>query len=397
MRESRRNLSTIGAAIVLLVSACSPGASPAASTASSAPAPSGPAASAAESAGSSAAAGEFKISFSNYIEAAPLFHSMHTQLDTVLQEKDTGVSIKWYDNKGDPQVMLQNVQLMIQDKPDALVVYPVTASTQGISQLIKDSGIPCVTLNLDTPDCHFLNIDNAALGIESAKIVGNIAKERGWNASNTFVLIGQNAAAGEQVNSCVTNFYSTIADILGLDKVAPADIGAQTTKIGKNAIQFDGNSQLETTFTAVSNLLPSVPAGYNIILYTVNNDSTSGAIRALAGSGRADNDKLLIAGLGGDKTGVDALRGDPRWVAEGDIFFNWWGEYAIAMAQAVAKGAVPPADVTALPQVVLSKDTVDQYLLPNSVEAKQLPALDSTNEYLKTGGFLQIVNNIPGL
>jgi ribose transport system substrate-binding protein len=322
---------------------------------------------------------------------------MHTQLDEVLASKDTGVEIKWYDNKGDPQVMLQNVQLMIQDKPDALVVYPVTASTQGISQMIKDSGIPCVTLNLDTPDCDFLNIDNSALGIDSAKIVGEIAKSRGWDASNTFVLIGQNAAAGEQVNACVTNFYSTIADILGLDKVAASDIGAQTTKIGKNAIQFDGNSQLESSFTAVSNLLPSVPAGYNIILYTVNNDSTSGALRALAASGRADNDKTLIAGLGGDKTGVDNLRSDPRWVAEGDIFFNWWGQYAVAMAQALAKGIRPPADVTALPQVVLSKDTVDQYLLPDSVEAKQLPALDKTNEFLKEGGFLQIVNNIPGL
>jgi len=150
-------------------------------------------------------------------------------------------------------------------------------------------------------------------------------------------------------------------------------------------------------FTAVSNLLPAVPTGYNIILYTVNNDSTSGALRALAASGRADNDKTLIAGLGGDKTGVDNLRSDPRWVAEGDIFFNWWGEYAVAMAQSLAKGIKPPADVTALPQIVLSKDTVDQYLLPDSVEAKQLPALDSTNEFLKQGGFLQIINNIPGL
>ena len=392
MDDKGRRLKILGIAMALVVGACSGGASNAPSTAAGTPAASTDA-----SAEASAPAGPFRISYSNYIEAAPLFHSMHTQLDTVLETMDTGVEIKWYDNKGDPQVMLQNVQLMIQDKPDALVVYPVTASTQGISQLIKDSGIPCVTLNLDTPDCDFLNIDNAALGVDSAKIVGEIAKSRGWNASNTFVLIGQNAAAGEQVNACVTNFYSTIADILGLDKVAATDIGAQTTKIGQNAIQFDGNSQLESSFTAVSNLLPSVPAGYNIILYTVNNDSTSGALRALAASGRADNDKTLIAGLGGDKTGVDNLRSDPRWVAEGDIFFNWWGEYAVAMAQSLAKGIKPPADVTALPQIVLSKDTVDQYLLPDSVEAKQLPALDSTNEFLKQGGFLQIINNIPGL
>ena len=38
---------------------------------------------------------------------------------------------------------------------------------------------------------------------------------------------------------------------------------------------------LQPSFEAVSNLLPSIPAGNNIILYTVNNDSTSGALRAL--------------------------------------------------------------------------------------------------------------------
>ena len=392
MSDHGRKLAAIAAALALFAGACSSGGTASPSTAT--PAAN---ASATTAPSSSSPATPFRISFSNYNEAGPLFHSMHTTLDSVLQSKDTGVEVKWYDNKGDPEVMLQNVQLMIQDKPDALVVYPATAATQGVSQLIKDSGLPCVAINLDVADCDFLNIDNAKLGIDSATIVGKIAKERGWNASNTFVLIGQAAASGEQVNSCVTNFYSTIAGILGLEQVVPSEITATTTTIGKNAIQFDGNSQLESSFQAVSNLLPSVPAGYNIILYTVNNDSTTGALRALTDAGRAGNDALLIAGLGGDKTGIDSLRGDPRWVAEGDIFLNWWGEYGVAMAQALAKGSKPPNDVTALPQIVLDKTTVDQYILPNSTEAKLLPPLDSTNEFLKEGGFLQVVNNISGL
>jgi ribose transport system substrate-binding protein len=339
----------------------------------------------------------FEISFSNYTEGAPLFRVIHTNLDKVIKDKGAKVKVKWYDNAGDPAKMLQNAQLMVRDKPDAIVIYPVSNATQGVGKVLGDSKIPCVSVNLDTAACHFLNINNRALGEDTAKIIGEIAKQRGWNASNTTVLIGQNAAAGEQVNDCVRYFYSTIAPILGMQAVDATTITPKTTKIGANAIQFDGGSQLQPSFEAVKNLLPSIPKDHNIILYTVNNDSTSGALRALEDAGRGDQAKLLIGGLGGDEGGIKALRNDPRWVAEGDIFVSWWGQYAVAMAQALAKGKTPPEDVTALPQIVLDKKTVDQYHQPGTVDVKQLPPLDESNEYLRDGGFLQVVNNIEGL
>jgi ribose transport system substrate-binding protein len=340
---------------------------------------------------------EFRISAANYTEAAALFRVIHTNLDEVIEEKDTGVAVKWYDNAGDPAKMLQNARLMVQDDPDAIVMYPVSNTTQGIGKIIGDSGIPCVSVNLSTPNCAFLNIDNRALGEGTAEIIGEVARERGWNASDTTVLIGQNAASGEQVNDCVRYFYSTIAPILGLPEVAPTSITPNTTEVGANAIQFDGGSQLQPSFEAVKNLLPSIPRDHNIVLYTVNNDSTIGALRALQDAGRAGNDTLLMGGLGGDEQGIENLRKDPRWVAEGDIFVSWWGQYAVAMAQALAKGSKPPAEVTALPQAVLGKDTVDRYHRPGSVDVKRLPPLVDSNAYLREGGFLQVVGNIEGL
>ncbi len=341
--------------------------------------------------------GTFKVSFANYTEAAPLFHVIHTNLDKAIVDTKAPLQLKWYDNGGDPAKMLQNVQLMIAERPDAIIVYPVSNATDGISALLQRSKIPCVSVNLATSACKFLNIDNRALGEGTAKTIGQIGKERGWNASNTTVLIGQNAAAGEQVNDCVRYFYSTIAPLLGLENVPATSITPTTTKVGANAIQFDGQSALQPSFEAVKNLLPSIPQNHNIILYTVNNDSTKGALRALEEAGRGGQAQLLIGGLGGDETGITALRQDPRWVAEGDIFVSWWGEYAVAMAQALAKGVTPPAEVTALPQVVLDKKSVDDYHQPNSVDVKQLPPLDKTNDFLRQGGFLQLVNNIKGL
>lgn len=370
---------------MLILSACS-------STSASAPA------SDKTTAGSTAAsAAPFNISFSIYTEAAPLFQVIHKNLDKQIVSNNTGVKIKWYDNAGDPAKMLQNVQLQIADKPQAVVIYPVSTATEGVGQLLKASGIPCVALNLDVAQCTFLNIDNRKLGEDTAAIVGKIAKERGWNASNTTILLGQNAAAGEQVNDCVRYFYSTIASMLGMEAIDPTTITAKTTKIGKNAIQFEGASTLQPSFEAVKNILPSIPKGNNIILYTVNNDSTNGALRALEDAGRGANDKTLIGGLGGDESGIKALREDPRWVAEGDIFISHWGEYAVAAAQALVKGAKPTQKVTPFPQLTLDKTTVDLYHLPGSADIKQLPPLVPANEWLAKGGFLQAVGNVKGL
>jgi ribose transport system substrate-binding protein len=349
------------------------------------------------SAGGGSEGDVFEISFANFTEAAPLFRVIHTNLDDVLAKGDSGLEVKWYDNAGDAAKMSQNAQLMVQDQPDAIVMYPVSAATQGVSQILADGGIPCVSVNLDTEACDFLNIDNRALGEQTAEIVGRVAAERGWNASNTTVLIGQNAASGEQVNDCVRYFYSTIAPILGLEEVDPTTITPTTTTIGANAIQFEGASTLQPSFEAVTNLLPGIPADHNIILYTVNNDSTTGALRALEDAGRGGDDVLLMGGLGGDETGITALREDPRWVAEGDIFVSWWGAYAAAMAKAVAEGAEPPADVTPLPQVVLDKTTVDEYHAPGSVEVAKLPPLVPDNEFLDESGVLQYVREVAGL
>lgn len=376
-RTTRTSLTAAAASSLLLLTACGGG----------------------DDSGEAGGSGEetFEISFANFTEEAPLFRVIHTNLDEVLAEGDPGIEVKWYDNAGQPDTMLQNAQLMVQEQPDAIVMYPVSAATQGLSQILADGGIPCVSVNLDTEACDFLNIDNRALGEETAAIVGRVAAERGWNASNTTVLIGQNAASGEQVNDCVRYFASTIAPLLGFEEIDPTSITPTTTTIGENTIQFEGASQLQPSFEAVSGLLPSIPADHNIVLYTVNNDSTSGALRALEEAGRGGDDVLLVGGLGGDETGITALRDDPRWVAEGDIFVAWWGAYAAAMAKSVAEGAEPPADVTPLPQVVLDKTTVDEYHEADSVDVSQLPPLVPENEFLEDSGVLQHVREVAGL
>ena len=182
---------------------------------------------------------------------------------------------------------------------------------------------------------------------------------KGWTGEDTTVILVQNATAGEEVNHSVMYFYEAVAqDMPGMDQIAATDITRQTTTMGNNLIQVDGQSALEPSYTAVKNMLPTIPEGRHILIQTPNDDSAMGAWRAIEEANRVDD--ALIAGLGGGSEGLNQLRENPNWVAEGDIFFPYWGQYLVAMAIEMLKGDTPP-ERTAAPQVVLTKETVDQY------------------------------------
>ena len=128
--------------------------------------------------------------------------------------------------------------------------------------------------------------------------------------------------------------------------------------------------------------------------YTVNDDSTIGAWRAITQAHRENN--TLVAGLGGDKDGLTQLRTNPHWVAEGDVFVYFWGEYLMAMGVAMLQGAKPPA-LTISPQTVLTKENISRYYKPGMFTAKVLPRLPAVDRYLAKPGILQKFHNIEGL
>lgn len=354
--------------------------------------------------GSASSAGGNKsldVAFANFTENSPIFHVLHTSLaDQLKAHPDSGVNVSWYDNGGDSAKMVSNARLMVTSKPDFIIEYPVVEHPASVGRLFSRGKVPCVSINLPTPGCPFLNIDTGALGEGVAQVVGKIAKARGWDGSNTTVLLGQNAVAGPGVNNAVVYFYPKLAKILGLDDAAPSDITPKTTTIGKNGIQFDAASDQQKAFDAVRSLLASIPRDRNLIVFTINDAESLGAYTAIKGAGRLDN--ALVAGLGGGVAKqLQLLQKDPHWVAEAGIFSPVWGEYAVAMGQAMLKGAKTP-DVTPLPQAVITKDNLSKYydvdtLKRGSIDFESLPPLVEKNQYLAQGGFLQSVGNVAGL
>ncbi|WP_062117821.1 sugar ABC transporter substrate-binding protein [Aureimonas sp. AU40] len=335
---------------------------------------------------------DLHFSFANIQEQGELFKQLG---DGLAKAADVaGIKLSRYNNKADGPTTSNNARLMVQEKPNVIIEY---TGVEGIGASLKrtfdQAGIPFIAVNIPVPGGHWFNLVNKELGQDAAKIVVDAAKAKGWTGADTTVIVAQAAFAGVEVNDCVRYFYTTAAEMMGLDKVEPAEITAKTTTMGKTGIQVDGEGTLEDTYAAVKNVLQTVPQDRHILLFAVNDDSAIGAWRAVTESGRAD--KALIAGLGGSVAALKELRTNANWVGEGSIFMSDWGQYIMAMGVAITQGVTPPA-LTKSPQIVLSKQTVDKYYDANG-KVILLPPLVPENAYLKDTGVLQKFKNVEGL
>jgi ribose transport system substrate-binding protein len=334
------------------------------------------------------------FTFANATASGPLFVGMQEGVQKAADA--AGVEIKLYNNNFDGETALRNAQLMVQDQPDFIIMYNAVEGVGArIGKTFNDAGIPCIAVNVPFPGCAWFNLSNKDIGTDTGKVAAEAAKAKGWTGDDTTVILVQNATAGEEVNHSVMYYYEAVAQNMpGMDQIAATDITRQATTMGDNLIQVDGQSALEPSYTAVKNVLPTIPEGRHILIQTPNDDSAMGAWRAIVEANRVDD--ALITGLGGGEEGLKQLRENPNWVAEGDIFFPFWGQYLVAMALEMQKGDVPP-ERTAAPQIVLTKETVDQYYPEGATTPAILPALTAENEYLADSELLKMLDNIEGI
>lgn len=335
---------------------------------------------------------KYKFAFANVQESGELFKQFGDGFKAAADK--VGISLSRYNNNGDGVTALNNARLMIEEQPDIVFEYNgVEGIGNSLRKVFERSKVPYVAINVPVPGGHWFNLVNKDIGIDAAKVVVAAAKEKGWTADNTTVLVAQASAAGVEVNDCVRYFYITVAEEMGMQKVGPEAITATTTVISPTGIQVDGKGALEGSYAAVKNVLQTIPKDRNLLLFAVNDDSAIATWRAVAESGRGD--KALIAGLGGSLAALKELRTNPQWVGEGSVFSTHWGQYLLAMGVAIVNGATPPP-LTKAPQIVLTKKDVDTYYSALG-KVIQLPPLVLENRYLAATGILQKFGNIKDL
>lgn len=307
-----------------------------------------------------------------------------------------GIKAKRYDNNLDGPTALTNAGLIVQTKPDVAIDWnTVVGVGAAVGQQFTRAKIPCLAVNQQIPGCAWFNLSNKQMGVDAAATILPEAAKRGWNGSNTTVVMVIAAANGSEVNDGPRYFYVATADKLtGFQKVPAEQITATTTTIGgSNAIQIDCKGTLDGSFAAMQNVIGNIPRTNNVLLYGTDDDCTLGAYRSLKQAGFGN--RILTGGLGADPVALTALRTDPNWLVEGALFTQAWGPYVLSMAVAISSGVTPPP-LTSAPQVMLTKSNVDTYYAADN-SVKELPPLVENNKYLAQYNILQKFLKIQGL
>ncbi len=369
-------------------------------------------------AGDGALAGK-TVAFANFTEGAPQTVLLRENLE---RDADRlGVELKLFDNKADGQTALTNARLIAQQKPDVALEYnPVQALAKSLMTVFTRADVPCIWVNIPGVDgCAWFNLSNQTLCGDTGRYVGKAANDRGWNGSNTSVILVQAAALGDPVNTCLGFFYEKLQEqVDGLSRIdSYREITPKSTAIGDTTVQVEGKGLREPSFRAVSSALQNIPKNRNVIVYTVSDDSAMGAWRAVERAGRAD--KAMTAGLTGTPEGLTQLRENPGWIAQGTVFYESWGGYLLAMSKALLDGVELP-DMTTSPVAVLTKDEavagtsivpVTKYYKDGETTPFKLPPLEPVHEgetsglgpgtigngYLADTGVLQVFGKVEGL
>lgn len=324
------------------------------------------------------------IAFANATEADPQLKKVGDILEGMAQEE--GVEFSRYDNKFEPEASLQNARLIAQAKPQIAIDWSAVAeANESIGAQFEKAGLSCIAMSVEIPSCSLINQDNAKLGAELGEYAGQQAKKRGWEPNETTLVIVNAPFIGPELNKLPQNFYSGYAkQFPEMPQLTPDEITPTTTSIGDdNAVIVDGKGELQPTNEVVRTALTTIPANRHLVVAAlINDDSALGALRALEQANR-DGDAMVVA-AGADQNGLENLRTNPDWIAEGSVFFELWPEYVMAMARAQAAGAEMP-ELTPAPQAVLTKDNVDKYYDANG-EVKTGPPIASGAAYLEQYG-----------
>lgn len=392
-RVVRRGLVGALAATGLLAAGCS-SSSHATSTATTASSGSSASTATTTATPSSPAIRHLNIAFANITSANPSLKALAGLIAD--SGKTSGDTVTVYDNAGDPQTAISNASLMVNAHPDVILDWPPAPGLGNSMQAVFNrANIPCIAVNIQIGTCPWFELDNSTLGFQTGQAVAAIMKQKGWDGSNTVFVIAQNSKVGDQNNDLERNGYLAVAQALPGFKTEPlTSITANTTTIGTSAVQVDTGDSIDTAYTAMKNALQTIPAGKNVVVYGITDESTLGASRALTDAGRTS---ALLVGNGGDATGLSQLRTNPQWVAESDSFVPQWGEFLMAMAHAVTTKGVKVPAATMVPTLVLTKSNLAQYYPGTSDSPTQLPPLPAADQYLAATGILQKYGNIPGL
>ena len=257
-----------------------------------------------------------------------------------------GLTLDIADNRLDGATALANAQSFINRNIDYVIEFQTDANFGAtIMQQMHDAGTKVTAIDIPMGDATFFGVNNPRAGYMGGAYLAQSAIAK-WGADK--VKAGY-FVEGELPQSGAIPKMRTDAQIAGFLAAVPgfpAD----------HVLRFDSKNTLEESFTQTTNLLGKIPAGVPIMGTAINDQATTGILRAVKQGGREAD--VIVVGLGADE--LDTLMSEPNLVASVGSFPERYGNYLIPIAlMQLAGKQVPPAVLVT--HVMVTKGNICQY------------------------------------
>jgi ribose transport system substrate-binding protein len=337
---SRLTAPAILIALILVVGACS---NPAASSApaSEAPASEAPASEAPTAEASpSQASGPMKVGYISLGEAIPFVKLVS---DSIQEEADgAGVEIVFCDSEIDAAKALACAQnLKVQQVQAVLNFQLFEDSSPEVCAAYGD--LPTIAIDIHQAPCEvaFMGADNTLAGELAGSYVGEALEAENDCTYETLVTLdtkGAGSTTEARVNGMIAGFEKVCGEIPEA-KFRSLDVGGTT----------------DLALTKFGDTLTAIEPGGIIVVLSLNDDMSLGALAAARTAGRET--ELRLAGQGADPTSWKEIACNPQWLADTAYFPERYGTILIPAVVDLLNGGTVPENLFTEHDVV-TKDNI---------------------------------------
>ena len=264
----------------------------------------------------------------------------------VANAKAAGIDLQVVDNRLDGATALANAESFIQRNVDAVIEFQTDANFGAtIMQKMNDAKTKVIAIDIPMPGATFFGANNPKSGFMGGSYLAQAAIAK-WGADKVktgYLIVGELPQSGA-IPAMRTG--GQIAGFLAGVDGFPAD----------HVIKFDSKNVLEESFTQTNNILGRIPAGVPIMGTAINDQASTGILRAVKQAGREAD--LLVVGMGADETAT--LASEPAFIASVGYFPERYGNYLLPLSLMELAGKATPATVL-VNHVMVTKGNICQY------------------------------------
>lgn len=286
---------------------------------------------------------QYVFGFANLQRGTGFFASVEGSIINAASQAGLALSIT--DNRLDGATAFANAQSFIQRDVDFVIEFQTDANFgPRIMREFNNAKIKVAAIDIPLPGATFFGVNNPRAGYMGGIYLAQAAQKHFGKsaAKKAYLVVGELPQSGPIPAMRTGGQVAGIQAILNLPK--------------KRVIKIDTKNTLQESFAQMSNVLNRIPRDAIILILAINDESTTGMIRAVKQAGRED--KMLAVGMGASE--LDNLEKEERFIASVGTFPERYGNYLIPIGLATLAGeSVPPAIL--VNHVMISPSNICKY------------------------------------